>query len=412
MEKRRNTRIPALVLATLLAVLLLLPATVVPSGAAWGFQRLEGTYNRPDLKGTKLNVINWGEYISDGREGTMDVVEEFRRLTGIDISYTTFDTNETLYSLMAAGGGNYDVIIPSDYMIQRLVKEGLLQKLNYGNIPNYKYIPEANKKKYFDPADEYSVPYTYGMVGLIYNTTMVDGPIDSWAALWDENYSGSILQFDNVRDAFGTAQFLLGQNVNTNDPADWEAAAEKLKEQRPLLQQYMMDQVFDLMESGEAALTPYYAGDFNVMHESNPDLAFVYPKEGTNYFHDSMCIPKGAANVAAAELFINFMLEPEVALANANFVCYAVPHSAVLIDPGYDWKDNEYLYPKTLPANLQYFENLPQSTLDLMNELWTSEVKLDAGGKGNSRTLLIALGIAAALGVAVAVVTVLKKKRR
>ena len=414
MKNRLRFRAAAILLAALLTALLLLPVLVIPAAAAsnWEFERLEGNYDRPDLRGTKLNVINWGEYISDGSEDSMDVIAEFKRLTGIQITYTQFDTNESLYSILAGGGGNYDVIIPSDYMIERLIAEDRLQKLDFARIPNYKYIPEGNKGLFFDPADEYSVPYTYGMVGLIYNTTIVEEPVDSWRALWDERYNGNILMFDNPRDAFGIAQFILGQDANTEDPADWRAAAELLKEQRPVVQQYVMDQVFDLMEDGEAALTPYYCGDFNLMHENNPDLAFVYPKEGTNYFYDSMCIPKGAANAAAAELFINFMLEPEVALANANMICYASPHTAVLADPDYDWQDNEILYPAVLPANTQYFRNLPQATLDLMNELWT-DVKLDAGSTRSfsPQQLLIAVGVVAALGLVVGVVVVVKKKR-
>lgn len=414
MNLRLHSRAGAILLAALLAALLL-PAAAVPALAAsgWEFERLEGSYDRPDLRGTKLNVINWGEYISDGSEGSMDIVAEFRRLTGIQITYTQFETNESLYSVMAAGGGNYDVIFPSDYMIERLIAEDRLQKLNYENIPNYKYIPAENKGLFFDPADAYSVPYTFGMVGIIYNASMVEGPVDSWTALWDERYSGNILQFDNPRDAFGIAQFILGQDANTEDPADWQAAAELLKRQRPVVQQYVMDQVFDLMEDGEAALTPYYCGDYNLMRQNNPYLAFVYPKEGTNYFYDSMCIPKGATNVAAAELFINFMLEPEVALANANTICYGAPHTAVRADVNYDWRDNEILYPAELPANVQYFHNLSQSTLGLMNDLWT-EVKLDAGAGNHAtpRNLLIALGGVAALPLAAAVVVAIRKKKR
>ncbi|MDR3314587.1 MAG: spermidine/putrescine ABC transporter substrate-binding protein [Oscillospiraceae bacterium] len=412
MKKHRCARAACLCLALALCALLTLPASMVASAASasWEFKRLEGNYNRPELKGTKLNVYNWGEYISDGKEGSMDIIAEFKRLTGIDVTYSNYENNEGLYSVLSGGGGLYDVIIPSDYMIERLISEDRLEKLNFNNIPNYHYILEENRGKYFDPTDEYTVPYTVGMVGIIYNTTLVEEPVTSWRALWDERYTDAILQFDNPRDAFGIAQYILGQDVNTTDPADWEAAAELLKEQRPVLQQYVMDQVFDLMEGGEAALAPYYAGDFNLMHENNPDLAFVYPKEGTNFFYDSICIPKGAAHVEAAELFINFLLEPEVALANANFICYATPHSAVREDPDYDWKDDPILYPAELPANAQYFKNLPQETLDLLNSLWV-DVKNDSG-TGSSRTLLIALGVAAALGAAALVVVTVRKKKR
>ncbi|MDR2526169.1 MAG: spermidine/putrescine ABC transporter substrate-binding protein [Oscillospiraceae bacterium] len=371
--KHNRPCLPRRIAVALAALLFALPAFASCANNATETKlTLEGNYDVASLRGTTLNVYSWGEYISDGSEGSLDVVAEFKRQTGINIHYTTFESNEMMYSMLSGGGANYDVVVPSDYMIERMISESMLQKLNYANIPNYKYIPSENKGKFFDPQDDYSVPYTYGMVGIIYNTSMVDEPIDSWNALWDAKYNGEILQFDNPRDAFGIAQYLLGQDVNTTNPADWQAAAELLKKQRPLLQQYAMDQVFDLMEGDKAALAPYYAGDFNLMHENNPKLAFVYPKEGTNYFYDSMCIPKNAANVAAAELFISFMLEPAIALANANFICYAAPHTAVQADEAYDWKGNEYLYPAEPPVQTQYFKNLPQETLDLMSALWTN----------------------------------------
>ena len=201
-----------------------------------------------------------------------------------------FDSNEDLYSKLKSGGVSYDVIIPSDYMIERMIKEGMLQKLDFDNIPNYSYIADDYKNLYFDENNEYSVPYTGGMVGLIYNTTMVTETPDSWSIMWDEKYSGQILTFNNSRDAFGVAQYLLGQSVNTTNPDDWRAAADKLIEQKPLIQSYVMDEVFIKMEDGEAAIAPYYGGDYLTMADVNPDLAFVYPKEGTNIFVDSMCI--------------------------------------------------------------------------------------------------------------------------
>jgi len=336
--------------------------------------KLVSDYNVEELKGTEINVYNWGEYISKGAEGTMDVVAEFENLTGITVNYTMFDSNEDLYSKLKSGGVSYDVIIPSDYMIERMIKEGMLQKLDFNNIPNYSYIADDYKNLYFDENNEYSVPYTGGMVGLIYNTTMVSETPDSWSIMWDEKYSGQILTFNNSRDAFGVAQYLLGQSVNTTNPDDWRAAADKLIEQKPLIQSYVMDEVFIKMEDGEAAIAPYYGGDYLTMADVNPDLAFVYPKEGTNIFVDSMCIPANAKNKAAAELFINFMCEPEVALANAEYLCYLCPNTAVLADDRYTLKDNEVLYPKE-EVKTQYFHNLDQETLDLLAKLW-EEVKL------------------------------------
>ena len=336
--------------------------------------KLVGNYDVESLRGTEINVYNWGEYISDGEDGAVNVIAEFENLTGITVNYTTYASNEDMYSKLKSGGVSYDVIIPSDYMIERMVKEGMLQKLDFANIPNYSYIANEYKNLYFDPENAYSVPYTGGMVGLIYNTTMVDEVPDSWSIMWDEKYSGQILTFNNSRDAFGVAQYLLGQSVNTTDVAEWESAAQKLKEQKPLIQSYVMDEIFTKMESGEAAIAPYYAGDFLTMQDVNPDLAFVYPKEGTNIFVDSMCIPATAKNKAAAELFINFMCEPEISLANAEYLFYLCPNTAVLADDRYSLKDNEVLYPKQ-KVEAEYFHNLDQDTLDLLSRLW-EEVKL------------------------------------
>ena len=337
-------------------------------------EKLVGNYDVEALRGAEINVYNWGEYISDGAEGTMNVIKEFEKLTGITVNYTTYASNEDMYSKLKSGGVSYDVIIPSDYMIERMIKEGLLQKLDFSNIPNYSYISSEFKNLYFDTENAYIVSYTGGMVGLIYNTTMVDEVPDSWSIMWDQKYSGQILTFNNSRDAFGVAQYLLGQSVNTTDVAEWQAAAEKLKEQKPLIQSYVMDEVFTKMEGGEAAIAPYYAGDYLAMADVNPDLAFVYPKEGTNIFVDSMCIPANAKNKAAAELFINFMCEPEIALANAEYLCYLCPNTAVLADERYSLKDSEVLYPKQ-EVKAEYFHNLDQDTLDLLSRLW-EEVKL------------------------------------
>lgn len=337
-------------------------------------EKLVGKYDIEELRGTEINVYNWGEYISDGTEGTPDVISAFEKVSGIKVNYTMFDSNEDLYSKMKSGGVSYDVIIPSDYMIERMIAEGMLQKLDFANIPNAKYTPDSYKNLYFDPENAYSVPYTGGMVGLIYNTTMVSETPDSWNIMWDENYTGNILTFNNPRDAFGVAQYLLGYSVNTTSVEEWRAAAEKLKAQKPLIQSYVMDEVFIKMESGEAAIAPYYAGDYLTMADVNPDLAFVYPKEGTNIFVDSMCVPANAQNKAAAELFINFMCEPEVALANAEYLCYLCPNTAVLEDERYTLKDSEVLYPKE-EVKAEYFHNLDRDTLDLLSKLW-EEVKL------------------------------------
>ena len=235
-----------------------------------------------------------------------------------------------MYNKIKSGGANYDIIIPSDYMIERMIDENMLEKINFDNIPNYKNIIPKYKDLYFDPKNEYSVPYNVGMVGLVYNTKMVEGTPDSWSIMWDEKYKGQVLMFNNSRDAFGIAQFLLGIDVNTTSEQDWKKAYQKLKEQKPVVQSYVMDDVFNKMEGGEAAIAAYYAGDCIGMAENNPDLAFVYPKEGTNIFVDSICIPKGCQNKDAAELYINFLLR----------------------------------------GATEYFHNLDSETLMLMTSLW------------------------------------------
>lgn len=334
---------------------------------------LEGTYTK-DLKGTTLNVFNWGEYIPDGTEGSMDINKKFSELTGIRVNYTTYENNEAMYAKLKSGGVSYDIVIPSDYMIERMNKEGMLEKLDMSKLSNYKYIDAKYKDLYFDPKNEYSVPYSVGMVGLIYNTDIVKEPLDSWSAMWDIKYKNDILNFNNPRDAFAISQLLLGYDLNSTDKSQWDKAAEKLIEQKGILQSYVMDEIFQKMEDGEAAIAPYYAGDFLLMQENNPSLEFTYPKEGTNIFVDSVCIPKGCQNYDAAMLYINFLLEPDVALEIAEYVYYATPNTAVLENDDYSLKGNEYLYPKVYPK-VQYFHDVDADIRTYYEYLWES-VKL------------------------------------
>ena len=361
------------------------------------------------LRGTEINVYNWGEYISDGSEGTLDVNKEFEKETGIKINYTTYDSNENMYNKIKGGGANYDIIIPSDYMIERMINEELLEKINFDNIPNYSNILPEYKNLYFDPNNEYSVPYNVGMVGLVYNTKMVKETPDSWSIMWDEQYKGQILMFNNSRDAFAIAQFLCGVDLNTNNSEDWEKAYEKLKEQKPLVQSYVMDDVFNKMEGGEAAIAAYYAGDCILMADNNPDLAFVYPKEGTNIFVDSICIPKGCQNKEAAELYINFLLREDIALANAEYLCYATPNKAVLENEDYSLRDNEMLYPdKEHTPPTEYFHNLDPEVLMLMTTLWDN-LKIEGN---NDRSVYIGLISFAAVSVAYFIYRTVRKKKR
>lgn len=335
------------------------------------------------LRGTKLYVYNWGEYISDGEDDSLDVNAAFEEKYGIEVVYDNYDTNEVMYSKLKGGGVSYDVVIPSDYMIERMIAEDMLEKLDFSNIPNYKYIPEKYRNLAHDPTNEYSVPYTVGMVGLIYNTKMVEEAPDSWTALWDERYANNILMINNPRDAFAIAQSILGMDYNNESPAAWRVAAELLKEQKNIVPTYVNDEIFLKMESGEAALAPYFAGDFLTMYDNNPDLAFVYPKEGVNFFVDAACILKGAKNKLAAELYINFLLDPEVALANAEYICYASPHTEVYSNPEYTFYQNEILYPEDGKFKTQLFLNLSPEILSLMSTLW-DDVKNYVPSSGSS----------------------------
>ena len=258
----------------------------------WDFSE---EYPTAEPTGVTINVYNWGEYISNGTEGSLDVNAEFTRRTGIEVNYTTFDSNESLYSKLAGGGASYDVIVPSDYMISKLMNENMLAELDFSNIPNFEYIDEQFRNPDYDPENKFSVPYTWGTVGLFYNTDYVTEPVTSWSILWDEQYSGKILMFDNPRDAFAIAQERLGFSLNSTDESEWEQAAMLLKEQKPLVQAYVMDQIFDKMESGEAWLAPYYSGDAGTLVENNENIKFIVPEEGTNYFVDAMCIGNGRA---------------------------------------------------------------------------------------------------------------------
>ena len=322
------------------------------------------------LRGTTLYVYNWGEYISDGADDSLDVNAAFEEKYGINVVYDVYDNNEVMYSKLKGGGVSYDIVIPSDYMIQRMISEGMLEKINFDNVPNYKYIPEKYKNLAHDPTNEYSVPYTVGMVGLIYNTKMVEETPDSWAALWDERYTGSVLMINNPRDAFAIAQSVLGMDYNNESAPSWRVAAELLKEQKKVSPAYVNDEIFLKMESGEAALAPYYAGDYLTMKDNNPDLEMVYPKEGVNFFVDSACVLKDSKNKLAAELYINFLLEPEVALANAEYICYASPHTEVYTNPEYSFYQSEILYPADGEFKTQLFLNLDPEILALMSTLW------------------------------------------
>ena len=334
-----------------------------------------------------LNVYNWGEYISDGSEDSFDTIREFETWyeetygQKVTVNYSTYASNEDMYNKISSGAVSYDVIIPSDYMIAKMAEENLLHPLNFENIPNYQYIDDAFKGLYYDPQNQYSVPYTYGIVGVIYDANVVDeADIGGWELMWNKKYSGRIVQFNNLRDAFGTAQYKLGLDVNSSDKAMWDLAYGEMLAQRPLVYSYVMDEIFNMMESGEAAIGAYYAGDYFTMVDAqaeNVDLQFYYPEQ-TNFYVDAMCIPSCAQNKELAEIFINYMLSEEAAVANAEYTYYASPNSLVYNNATYleDLGEDTIavLYPELGNFAEQYnkmaFRNLDSETLDYLNTLW------------------------------------------
>ena len=334
-----------------------------------------------------LNVYNWGEYISDGSDDTLDTVKAFEEYyyetygVKVKVNYTTYASNEDMFAKLSSGAVSFDVVIPSDYMIARMRENDMLLPLDYSNIPNYQYIDESFRSLYYDPDNMYTVPYTYGVVGIIYNANKVDeADAHGWELMWNEKYAGDILQFNNSRDAFATAQYMLGLDVNSTDRSNWDRALEELKDQSPLVKSYVMDEVYNMMESGEASIAPYYAGDYFTMIDAQADdvdLRFYYP-DPTNYFVDAMCIPSCCQNKELAEIFINYMLSPEPAIANAEFIYYASPNSLVYEDEGYIEDLGEeamaILYPEMGEFRELYneyaYRNLDAATLDYVNSLW------------------------------------------
>lgn len=375
-------------LAVLLCgVLFALPASALEVEPGYDYTRLAD-------KNITLNVYNWGLYIADGSDDSENVIKEFEELTGIKVNYTTYDTNESMYAKIRSGGADYDVVIPSDYMIGKMAAEGLLAKLNFDNIPNYALIGEQYKGLDYDPDEQYSVPYTWGTVGIIYNTTMVTGEVTSWDVLWDSAYAGEVLMFNNSRDAFAIASKKLGASLNPSSTEDIDKAADELKKQKSVVQAYVMDEIFDKMIGGEAALAPYYAGDAVTMIADNPDLAFAIPKEGTNYFVDAMCVPATSQNKEAAEMFINFMCETEVAAANCEFIGYSTPQSEAKEILPEEMKNSEIMYPsEEVLENTEVFVTLSDELNAAMDQAWSSMKSYEEDGGGWIFPVLVALAV-------------------
>lgn len=319
-------------------------------------------------------VYNWGEYIDP------ETIEMFEAETGIKVVYDEYETNEIMYPKVEAGAVSYDIVCPSDYMIEKMIENDLLLEINWDNIPNASNIGEQyyEQSEQFDPGNKYAVPYCWGTVGILYNTTMVDEPIDSWSVLWDEQYTNNILMQDSVRDAFMVALKLNGNSMNTMDEAELEAAKELLIEQKPLVQAYVVDQVRDKMIGGEAAIGVIYSGEAIYTQRENPDLEFVIPVEGTNVWIDSWCILKDAENVANAEKFIDFMCRPDIALMNFEYITYSTPNDAAreLIEDE-DIRNSSIAFPDLSQyENLETFSYLGEEGDALYNELW-KEIKAE-----------------------------------
>lgn len=324
-----------------------------------------------------LNIYNWGLYISDGSDESVDVISAFEELTGIKVNYTTFDTNESMYAKLKSGGASYDVIFPSDYMLGKMANEGMLLPLNKENIPNLAGISELYLDKEYDPGNVYSVPYMWCMVGITYNKDMVDEADleQGWNLLWDPRYTGQILQFNNSRDCFAMALKTLGRSMNPTSTQDIDDALVKLQEQKPLVQAYVMDEVFDKMEGGEAALAPYYTGDGLTMIAENPSLGMFLPEEGTLQCVDAMCIPASSQNQEAAEMFINYMCEVDVALQNALFVQYTSPVEAVRELLPAELRDSELMYPDPALIERSEYPSVISGELNSAMDMAWSQMK-------------------------------------
>ncbi|MBR3641801.1 MAG: extracellular solute-binding protein, partial [Oscillibacter sp.] len=326
-----------------------------------------------------VNVCSWGEYIDES------LIEEFQETTGILVNYQTVESNEALYSLLEMGGADFDVIVPSDYMIARLISEDMLAELDYDNIPNFELVGEQFRNLSYDPENLYTVPYTWGTLGIIYNRGMIEDEITSWSAMFDPKYAGQVLMINNSRDALAAALLYLGYDINTTDEAQLTEAYQLLADAKAngVYQAFVMDQVYQKMEGGNAAIAMYYAGDYLTMVEnSDEDLAFVIPDEGANWFVDAMCVLKDAPHKAEAEAWINFMTATSSSLKNMDYIYYAVPNVEALEQyPEYYLEEYEeelddetrdvIITPPEVLEKCQMYVNLPQETLMLYNELWT-----------------------------------------
>lgn len=312
-----------------------------------------------------LNVYNWGDYIDE------DVLSIFTEETGIEINYGLYPTNEEMYQKIKSGGSDYDVIFPSDYMIEKMIREDLIQKLDVSVMPNYQHIDDHFKNLSYDPNNEYSVPYMWGTVGIVYNQTMVDDPIDSWDILWNEKYSQQIFMQDSVRDSFAVALKKLGYSLNSRNEDELEEAKNLLIAQRPLVLAYVVDEVKDKMIGNEAALAVMWSGDALYVQDENPDLKYVVPKEGSNLWFDAMAIPASSQHKKEAEQFIDFMSRPDIALKNTSYIGYSTPNNGAKGQLSEEILSNPAAYPADDILNrCEVLHDLGDYT-EMYNDMWT-----------------------------------------
>lgn len=323
-----------------------------------------------DSAAGELYVYNWGEYFEP------DAIEMFEEETGIKVTYDEYETNEVMYPIIANGAVQYDLVCPSDYMIQRMIGEDLVEEINFDNVPNIKYVDQEymDASRSFDPDNRYSVPYLWGTVGILYNKSMVTEPVDSWSILWDTKYEDNILMQKSVRDAFGITLKYLGYSLNSTDETELEAAKQKLIEQKKsgVVQAYVVDEVRDKMIGNEAAIGVIYSGEALTCQKENPDLEYVIPKEGSNLWIDSWVIPKGAKNKENAEKFLDFLCRPEIAKMNFDYITYSIPNSEgrKLIEEE-EFRDSEIAFPALSSlTNCETYQYLGAEVDDVYNEKW------------------------------------------
>ena len=315
-----------------------------------------------------LNIYNVGDYIDE------DLITKFEDETGIKVVYETYDTNEAMYQKLKSGSSNYDLIFPSDYMVEKLKDEDMLNEIDYSNVPNYeKNMMDNFKTTEYDKNNKYSVPYLWGTYGIVYNKTKVDEKdLKNWDILWNKKYEGQIQMLDSVRDTMGIALMKLGYSINTEDKKEIEEAKNLLIEQLPLVQAYVNDDGKDRLLAGDAAMGIYYSGDASVMIEENPDLAYYIPETGTNQWIDAMCIPKTAENKKEAEQFINFMLDAKNAAQNVEYIQYSTPNQAAFELLSDKLKNDPNAYPnEKVLEKCETFLNLPTNVLKLYDDAWT-----------------------------------------